>query len=70
LSTELSFLIETVIAQYPYQIGCAFSDNGMEFKGTDNHAFGKACRQHHTVRSLPALIVHKPTAKPNELSAL
>lgn len=41
-----SFLINTVIAQCPYQIDCAYSDNGTEFKGTDGHAFGKACRQH------------------------
>jgi len=42
-----SFLIGTVIAQCPYQIDCAYSDNGTEFKGTDDHAFGKACRQHN-----------------------
>ncbi|WP_350150107.1 integrase core domain-containing protein [Nitrosomonas sp.] len=41
-----SFLIGVVIAQCPYQIDCAYSDNGTEFKGTDSHAFGKACRQH------------------------
>ena len=41
-----SFLIGTVIAQCPYQIDCAYSDNGTEYKGTDDHAFGKACRQH------------------------
>ncbi|MDV6347087.1 integrase core domain-containing protein [Nitrosomonas sp. Is35] len=40
------FLIDTVIAQCPYQIDCAYSDNGKEFKGTDGHAFGKACTQH------------------------
>jgi len=32
------FLIGTIIAQCPY------SDNGTEFKGTDNHIFGKAYR--------------------------
>ncbi|WP_350115988.1 integrase core domain-containing protein [Nitrosomonas sp.] len=25
---------------------CSCSDNGTEFKGTDDHAFVKACRQH------------------------
>ncbi len=40
------FLIGTVIAQCPYQIDCAYSDNGTEFKGNHGHAFGKACRQH------------------------
>ncbi|WP_187790225.1 DDE-type integrase/transposase/recombinase, partial [Salmonella sp. S127_66822] len=39
------FLIATV-AQCPYQIDCTYSDNGTEFKGTDDHAFVKACRQH------------------------
>jgi len=28
-----SFLIGTVIAQYPYQVDCTYSDNGTEFKG-------------------------------------
>ncbi|MBK7493510.1 MAG: hypothetical protein IPI17_17435 [Nitrosomonas sp.] len=28
------------------QIDYAYSDNGKEFKGTDTHAFIKACRQH------------------------
>ena len=40
------FLMATVIAQCPYQIDYAYSDNGKEFKGTDDHAFVKACRQH------------------------
>ena len=40
------FLIDTVIAQCPYQIDYAYSDNGKEFKGTDNHAFSKACTQY------------------------
>ena len=39
------FLTSTV-AQCPYQIDYAYSDNGKEFKGTDSHAFVKACRQH------------------------
>jgi len=29
-----------------YQIDCAYSDNGTEFKGTNDHAFVNACRQH------------------------
>ena len=45
LSTA-SFLIDTVIAQCLHQIDRAYSNNGREFKGTDGHAFGKACRQH------------------------
>jgi transposase InsO family protein len=40
------FLIETVIAQCPYQIDYTYSDNGKEFKGTAGHAFVKACAQH------------------------
>ena len=39
------FLTSTV-TQCPYQIDYAYSDNGKEFKGTDTHAFVKACRQH------------------------
>jgi transposase InsO family protein len=40
------FLIETVIAQCPYQIDYTYSDNSKEFKGTAGHAFVKACAQH------------------------
>lgn len=45
-SSAARFLIETVIAQCPYQIDCVYSDNGKEFKGTIDHAFVKACSQH------------------------
>ncbi len=41
-----SFLMATVIAQCPYQIDYAYSDNGKEYKGTDHHAFVNACKQH------------------------
>ena len=40
------FVIDTVIAQCPYQIDYAYSDHGKEFKGTVDHAFVKACWQH------------------------
>lgn len=40
-----SFLTST-IAQCPYQIDYAYSDSGKEFKGTDCHAFVKACTHH------------------------
>lgn len=38
-----SFLLSTA-AQCPYQIDYAYSDNGKEFKGTDDQSFVKACR--------------------------
>lgn len=40
------FLTETVIAQCPYQIDYAYSDNGKEYKGTGQHAFVQTCLQH------------------------
>ncbi len=40
------FLIKTVIAQCPYQIDYAYSDNVKEYKGTDSHAFVKTCKAH------------------------
>jgi transposase InsO family protein len=40
------FLVNNVLAQCPYQIDYAYSDNGKEYKGTPQHAFVKACRQH------------------------
>ena len=47
LSTaQLAFFLTSTVAQCPYQIDYAYSDNGKEFKGTDAHAFVKACRQH------------------------
>ncbi|HRB32309.1 MAG TPA: hypothetical protein PLP93_03960 [Nitrosomonas sp.] len=39
-----SFLIGTVIAQCPYQIDCAYADNGTEFKETSDHTFVTACK--------------------------
>lgn len=45
-TAQLAFFIDTVISQCPYQIDCAYSNNGTKLKGTDNHAFGKASRQH------------------------
>jgi len=44
--SAVCFLISSVIVQCPYQIDCAYSDNGTEFKGTSDHAFVTACRLH------------------------
>ena len=41
------FLTDTVLAQCPYQIEGVYSDNGTEYKGTEQHAFVLACKQHH-----------------------
>ena len=38
------FLNNNVLAQCPYQIDYVYSDNGKEYKGTDSHAFVKACK--------------------------
>lgn len=38
------FLVNNLLAQCPYQIDYAYSDNGREYKGTDSHAFVKACK--------------------------
>lgn len=37
------FLTEQVIEPCPYLIECVYSDNGTEYKGGANHAFGVAC---------------------------
>ena len=37
-----AFLDERVIRPCPYQIDCIYSDNGSEYKGAANHAFGIA----------------------------
>ena len=63
------FLTETVIAQCPYQIDYAYSDNGKEYKGTDSHAFVKACKAHGIGQKFLESIDPKPTAKLNALSA-
>ena len=60
----------TVIAQYPYQIDYAYSDNGKEFKGTDDHAFVKACRQHGIGQKLLASIALNTTVKLSKSFAL
>ena len=41
-----AFLVNNVIAQCPYQIDYAYSDNGKEYKGTVHHSFVHACVQH------------------------
>jgi transposase InsO family protein len=40
------FLAGNVLAQCPYQVEYAYSDNGKEYKGADSHAFVKACKNH------------------------
>ena len=42
-----AFLVDNVIAQCPYQIDYAYSDNGKEYKGTEHHSFVHACVQHN-----------------------
>jgi transposase InsO family protein len=37
-------LVKNVLAQCPYPIDHTYSDNGKDYKGTDNHAFVKACK--------------------------
>ncbi|WP_153717465.1 integrase core domain-containing protein, partial [Eikenella corrodens] len=37
------FLAEQVIEPCPYLIECVYSDNGSEYKGGANHAFGVTC---------------------------
>lgn len=41
------FLAEGVLAQCPYQIDYAYSDNGKEYKGRSEHAFVKTCAEHN-----------------------
>lgn len=42
-----SFLLDTVLAQRPYQIDCVYSDNGTEYKGTSEHLFVATLKAHH-----------------------
>lgn len=42
-TSAAKFLTEQVIEPCPYQIDCIYSDNGSEYKGAANHAFGVAC---------------------------
>jgi transposase InsO family protein len=41
-----AFLVDNVLAQCPYQVDYAYSDNGKEYKGTEHHSFVNACLQH------------------------
>jgi transposase InsO family protein len=38
--------LEQVVEECPYTIECTYSDNGKEYKGTENHAFVALCRKH------------------------
>lgn len=53
-----------VIKPCSHQIDCIYSDNGSEYKGTANHAFGVACFENGINQKFtrPA---RRPTAKPN-----
>jgi transposase InsO family protein len=43
--SSAAFLQRDVLAQVPYTIECVYSDNGREYKGTQEHAFVKLCRE-------------------------
>nr|WP_232462245.1 DDE-type integrase/transposase/recombinase [Neisseria chenwenguii] len=64
-SSAAKFLLRDAIDRCPYTVGCAYSDNGVEYKGNGSLPFGAACRQTTSFRSSPASPVHKPTAKPS-----
>jgi hypothetical protein len=59
-----SFLIGTVIAQYPCQIDYAYSHDDTEFKGTNDHAFIKVCRQHGIGQKFSR--INRPSANQRE----
>jgi len=40
-----SEFLQQVLDACPYTVECAYSDNGTEYKGTDNHAFVALCRE-------------------------
>ena len=42
------FLLHDVIDCCPYTIECAYSDNGMEYRGNASHPFAVACVQNNT----------------------
>ena len=44
--TAAAQFLQQVINECPYTIECAYSDNGTEYKGTDQHAFVLTCKQH------------------------
>ncbi len=44
--SSAQFLADDVLAQCPYTVECAYSDNGREYKGTIEHAFVALCRQY------------------------
>ena len=39
-----SCFLNQVVEECPYTIECAYSDNGTEYKGTDDHEFVRACK--------------------------
>lgn len=43
-------LLRDAIDCCPYTAECAYSDNGMEYKGSASHPFGAACCQNNTVQ--------------------
>ncbi|MBS9778000.1 MAG: transposase family protein [Gammaproteobacteria bacterium] len=45
--SSAQFLSDNVLAQCPYEIDYVYSDNGKEYKGTENHAFVSLCAQNN-----------------------
>jgi transposase InsO family protein len=44
--TSAAAFLAQVIAESPYTLECAYSDNGTEYKGTPEHAFAALCAAH------------------------
>lgn len=44
--TSSATFLQQVIEECPYTLEYAYSDNGKEYKGTENHAFVSLCKQH------------------------
>lgn len=49
-ASAAKFLLHDVIDCCPYTVECAYSDNGMEYKGNASHPFGAACCQNSIVQ--------------------
>lgn len=46
-ASAAKFLLHDVIDCCPYTVECAYSDNGMEYRGNASHSFAVACVQNH-----------------------
>ncbi len=66
VASAAKFLLHDVIDCCPYTVECAYSDNGVEYRGNAGHPFGLACVQNDIEQKFTRIFVNfDNTVKPH-----